>query len=69
MHRHAFTTEVKPGRIDEYLKYHDEIWPEVCAGLRVLGVTQLSIFRVPVGNTLFLYVTTAGPIDLCVATR
>ncbi|KAH8098055.1 sphingolipid delta-4 desaturase [Aureococcus anophagefferens] len=28
----AFTTEVKEGKIDEYLKYHDEIWPDVAAG-------------------------------------
>ena len=35
----AFTTEVKEGKIDEYLKYHDEIWPDVAAGLRAAGVT------------------------------
>ena len=35
----AFTTEVKEGKIDEYLKYHDDIWPDVAAGLRAAGVT------------------------------
>ena len=35
----AFTTELKEGKIDEYLKYHDEIWPDVAAGLRAAGVT------------------------------
>ena len=33
------STEVKEGKIDEYLKYHDEIWPDVAAGLRAAGVT------------------------------
>mmetsp|Transcript_26335 Transcript_26335/g.85158 ORF Transcript_26335/g.85158 Transcript_26335/m.85158 type:complete len:115 (+) Transcript_26335:66-410(+) len=60
MVRYAFTTEVKEGKIDEYLKYHDEIWPDVAAGLRAAGVTQLTIFRVPDTRRLFMYITTAG---------
>ena len=56
--RYAFTTTVKDGKMEEYLHYHDHIWPEVCRGLRAAGVTQLTIFRAPQTATLFLYVTT-----------
>ncbi|KAH8075894.1 protein serine/threonine phosphatase [Aureococcus anophagefferens] len=63
----AFTTEVKEGKIDEYLKYHDEIWPDVAAGLRAAGVTQLTIFRVPDTRRLFMYITTAGDTVMGVA--
>ena len=62
--RYAFTTTVKDGKMEEYLHYHDHIWPEVCRGLRAAGVTQLTIFRAPQTATLFLYVTTAGATDL-----
>ena len=62
--RYAFTTTVKDGKMEEYLHYHDHIWPEVCRGLRAAGVTQLTIFRAPQTSTLFLYVTTAGATDL-----
>ena len=66
--RYAFTTTIKDGKMDEYLHYHDHIWPEVCRGLRAAGVTQLTIFRAPQTATLFLYVTTAGATDLGEAT-
>ncbi len=66
--RYAFTTTVKDGKMEEYLHYHDHIWPEVCRGLRAAGVTQLTIFRAPQTSTLFLYVTTAGATDLGEAT-
>mgnify|MGYP001981807115 FL=1 len=66
--RYAFTTTVKDGKMEEYLHYHDHIWPEVCRGLRAAGVTQLTIFRAPQTATLFLYVTTAGATDLGEAT-
>ena len=38
--RYAFTTTVKDGKMEEYLHYHDHIWPEVCRGLRAAGVTS-----------------------------
>jgi len=67
--RHMFTTIIKDGKLDEYRKYHDEIWPEVAAGLRTCGVTQLTIFLVPDDSRrLIMYITTAGAIDLGKAT-
>jgi len=54
--------------MDEYRHYHDNIWPEVAAGLRVAGVTQLTIFQLPGTNTIVMYITTAGHINLGLAT-
>ena len=65
--RHVFTTTVKPGKIEKYLEYHDNIWPEVAAGLRQAGVTQLHIYRVPNTDRLVLTIETAG-VDLGEAT-
>eukprot|EP00050_Salpingoeca_kvevrii_P004181 m.245512 g.245512 ORF g.245512 m.245512 type:complete len:118 (-) comp10958_c0_seq2:135-488(-) len=68
MGRHCFFTEVKEGKIDEYINYHENIYPEVAAGLRVAGVTQLVIFRVPGTRRLIMTIETAGDIDLAKAT-
>ena len=68
MTRHCFITEVKEGKIDEYINFHDNIWPEVCAGLRAAGLKSLHIYRVPGARTLVLNIETAGPIDLAKAT-
>ncbi|CAK0910592.1 unnamed protein product [Prorocentrum cordatum] len=68
MGRHCFVTEVKEGKIAEYLQYHDNIWPEVVRGLRAAGVKDLVIFRVPGTRRLVLQITTAGDIDLGAAT-
>ena len=56
--------QVKEGKLDEYRHYHDHIFPEVAAGLRAAGMTQLTIFQAPGTNTIVMYITTAGPIDL-----
>ena len=33
-----------PARLDEYRKYHDEIWPEITAALTAAGIRRYSIF-------------------------
>lgn len=65
--RHVFTATVKPGLIDEYLAYHDAIWPEVAAGLRQAGILHLHIWRVPATSDLVMTIETAG-VDLSEAT-
>ena len=64
MGRHCFYTEVKEGKLEEYLAHHDNIWPEVVAGLRVAGVTELTIFNVPGTNRLVMHISTSGDLDL-----
>jgi len=38
MTSHAWILEVRPGYEDEYLKRHDEIWPEMTAALKQSGI-------------------------------
>ena len=68
MVRHCFTTTVRPEKMDDYKKYHDNIWPEVAGGLRKAGITQLTTFQVPGTNRLVMYIETAGDVDLDAAT-
>ena len=35
---------LKEGKIDEYKKKHDEVWPEISKALTNAGVTNYSIY-------------------------
>ena len=48
---YAWVLEVRPGYEVEYLKRHDEIWPEMLEALRAAGIRNYNIFRH--GLTLF----------------
>src|SRR3712207_9046740 len=48
---YAWVLEVRPGYEDEYVRRHDEIWPEMVEALREAGISNYSIFRH--GLTLF----------------
>jgi L-rhamnose mutarotase len=50
---HAFRMKLKPGRVAEYKKRHDEIWPELSQLLRAAGIHDYSIFLDP--ETLHLF--------------
>jgi L-rhamnose mutarotase len=56
MTRYAWVLEVRPGYEEEYLRRHQEIWPEMVEALREAGVSNYSIFRH--GLTLFGYFET-----------
>lgn len=32
-------------KIDEYIEHHQNVWPEVIAGLRRIGITRMAIYR------------------------
>ena len=53
---YAWVLEVRPGYEAEYLKRHDEIWPEMLVALRGAGIRNYNIFRH--GLTLFGYFET-----------
>ena len=53
MTRNAFKMKLKPGFEAEYLKRHDEIWPELSAALTEAGISDYSIFLDPETLTLF----------------
>jgi L-rhamnose mutarotase len=64
MSRHVFITTARPGKLEEYIYWHDNIFPEVCAGLRAAGITSLTINNQPGTDTLVMSIHTAGDIDL-----
>ena len=55
MQRHAFKMYLNPGQEAEYIRRHDEIWPELCALLRETGISNYSIHLDRETMTLFGY--------------
>ena len=53
MERYAWKAIVREGMLDEYIKRHDEIWPEMKAMFEEAGMHNYSIWNV--GNELFGY--------------
>jgi len=45
MIRSAFTLKVKLGKLAEYRKYHDEIWPELVAEIKRSGIKSMTSFE------------------------
>jgi L-rhamnose mutarotase len=44
MNRVAFKMKLYPGKIQEYKRRHDEIWPELTSLLKEAGIQEYSIF-------------------------
>lgn len=55
MQRHAFKMFLNPGQEAEYIKRHDEIWPDLVALLKEAGIANYSIHLDRETNTLFGY--------------
>ena len=53
MERYAWRARVHDGMIDEYIRRHDEIWPEMKAVLSEAGIKNYTIWLQ--GNELFGY--------------
>lgn len=53
MERFAWKARVLPGKLDEYIRRHDEIWPEMTEVLNQAGVHNYTIWNV--GDELFGY--------------
>lgn len=51
--KYAFTMKLNPGMRDEYIRRHDEIWPELVVLLREAGVRDYSIHLDEATGTLF----------------
>lgn len=43
--RTGFVLRVKPDRVDEYVRAHREVWPEMLAALQAAGIRNYTIFR------------------------
>ena len=53
MERYAWRATVLPGKLAEYKRRHDDIWPEMRAVLAAAGIRNYTIWNV--GDTLFGY--------------
>lgn len=50
-----------PALIEEYQRYHREIWPEITAHLRRYGIADMEIYRL--GNRLMMVMETTEDFD------
>ena len=50
-----------PDIIEKYKVYHREVWPEVIAGLRSVGIAKMKIFLL--GSRMFMYVEASNDFD------
>jgi L-rhamnose mutarotase len=44
-HIYAVSISTEPNKLQEYLAYHDSIWPEVEAGFKLAGYKEINMFR------------------------
>lgn len=51
---------LKPGKVEEYKKRHDELWPEMRALLKEAGIVAYHIYHDPETNCLFAIQETLG---------
>ena len=51
--RTAFVLHVRPDKLDEYVRAHETVWPEMLDALRGAGIRNYTIFRD--GNRMFGY--------------
>ena len=55
MIRRSFRMTLKEGKLAEYKKKHDEVWPKISEILTSSGVTNYSIYYDKKDNTLIEY--------------
>lgn len=60
MKRLAFKMHLDKGQKEEYIKRHNEIWPELKRLLKDAGVSEYSIFLDEESNTLFAFQKVSG---------
>jgi L-rhamnose mutarotase len=51
--RTAFVLRVRPEKVEEYVRAHREVWPEMLDAIRGAGIRNYTIFRD--GNQMFGY--------------
>lgn len=60
--RYGFVVALKPDKIDEYERVHQNVWPEVEQRFRDVGVHELVLFRQQ--NLVFMFMRYEGDEDL-----
>lgn len=61
MERYAWRAKVLDGKLEEYIRRHDEIWPEMLELLKQAGIKNYTIWNN--GNDLFGYYECEKGID------
>lgn len=61
MEKYAWKATVIEGKLDEYIKRHNEIWPELLEVLEQAGIKNYTIWNV--GNELFGYYECEKGVD------
>lgn len=56
MPRYAFKLRLKPDAIEEYERSHAQVWPELLAKIKAVGISEYSIFRRGQDLVLYLHV-------------
>ena len=67
MEKYAWMAKIKPGMKDEYVRRHDEIWPELVELLKSAGICNYTIWTD--GETLFGYYECEKGIDFAAKTQ
>ena len=58
MQRVGFRLQVRPEKMDEYVRRHAEVWPDMLQALRETGWTNYTLFLDRSDGTLFGYFET-----------
>lgn len=61
MERFAWKACIHDGKLDEYIRRHDAIWPELVEVLKEAGIRNYSIWNA--GNELFGYFECENGVD------
>ena len=67
MERYAWKARVREGCMEEYIRRHNAIWPELVAVLREAGIRNYTIWNV--GHELFGYYECEKGADFAAATQ
>lgn len=67
MEKYAWKASVKEGCMDEYIRRHDEIWPEMLEVLKQAGIQNYTIWNV--NHELFGYYECKKGVDFAAAVQ
>ncbi len=67
MEQFAWKALVHEGKLDEYIRRHDEIWPEMLEVLKAAGIRNYSIWNI--GNEVFGYFECEKGVDFAAETQ
>jgi L-rhamnose mutarotase len=63
LHATAFMLTIRPGRVEEYKKRHEAIWPEMLDALRRSGIVHYDIHLVEAERRVFGHMLRDRPVD------